>query len=82
MSAFEKGDRVAWSHEEATKHADGSILRASVLGDPGDEPGSGQRGNIVDAANEEGTWWEVQLDGDDETRILTSDELVRIVEED
>lgn len=79
MSMFEKGDLVGWSHTEATKHAPGSILYASVLGTPGEDPGTGQRGTIVCAANEAETVWTVDFDG--ETRDLTSDELVRILDD-
>jgi len=79
MSLFEKGDLVGWSHREATKHAPGSILYASVLGEPGDEPGSGQRGTIVGPANEQETWWDVKLDGD--TLTLTGDELVKLLDD-
>lgn len=81
MTAFKKGDRVAWSHAEATKHSPGSVVYASAIpvGDPS-EPGTGQRGTVVEAGNDVGSVWEVDLD-DGRTIGLTSDELVKIDED-
>jgi hypothetical protein len=45
------------------------------------EPGTGQLGTIVGPANDEKTYWEVELDGGKKTVVLTEDELVRIQEE-
>lgn len=88
---FEPGQRVAWSHAEATKHAAGSVLRASAL--PPETP----CGTVVGAANEAGTWWVVAFAGAHarhpavrkaaathpgrNTLVLTGDELVRIAED-
>lgn len=84
--AFEKDDRVCWSHSFATQHAEGSIVYAEAVPQlPEDHPeyggpGSGQFGTIVGPDNDEQTWWQVQLDGEDEVRVLTEDELVKIRE--
>lgn len=85
MTTFKKDDKVVWHHTFATQHASGSIVRESAIpvldkdhpefGDPG----TGQIGTIVDKANDAGTWWEVKFD-DDNTKILTNDELVKVAE--
>lgn len=76
MSYFTAGDRVAWSHVVAPEHGAKSIVRASVVlaRDP-----STLLGTIV-GPGEVATWWEVRLDGSDDTRVLTKDELVRVEE--
>jgi hypothetical protein len=91
--AFKPGDRVAWQHEFASQHGAGSIVRAEAVPQLPDDhpdkgkPGTGQFGTIVAQANDAGTWWEVQLDPAKgkakkkaDTRVLTSDELVRVEE--
>ena len=77
MSAFEKCDRIAWSHAVATEHGSKSVLRAQAVTA---RDGAAQFGTVVGAANDSGTWWEVQLDGASETRVLTRDEIVRVEE--
>jgi len=85
-AAFSKGDRVAWHHAFATQHAAGSIVRAEAVPQLPDkhpnagEPGTGQFGTVVGPGNDVGTWWEIQLDGEKSTRVLTEDEIVKIVE--
>ena len=78
MSAyFEKGDRVAWSHVVATEHGQKSVARASaVLA----RDSAARLGTIVQQDPNVRTWWEVKLDGVEETRVLTQDELVRVEE--
>lgn len=86
-AAFKKGDRVAWHHGYATQFAPETVVLASAVpvfdrkhpfhGDPG----TGQFGTIVAAGNDEGTWWEVQLDAEKKSRVLTTDELVQIRED-
>lgn len=72
---FAKQDRVLWSHSEATKHATGSILRGSVAESVGD----GLLGTVLDVANDEGTYFTVELD-DGRTLDLTSEEIVKVDE--
>lgn len=76
MPAFKKGDRVAWHHGYAAQHAEGSVVRADAV----PEGGLLGVGTVEGPANEEGTWFEVSLDGEKEPRVLTEDELVRIKE--
>lgn len=86
MAAFNDGDRVAWHHSFATQHAGGSIVRAEAVPTLDKkhplhgEPGTGQFGTVVGPGNTEGTWFEVQLDGEKKTCVLTQDEIVRIEE--
>lgn len=76
MAAFEVGDRVAWDHEEATKHADGSIVREDAF--KANAPAA-RFGAVLAVANDEGTWFDVKLDdGTDIT--LTADELVKVAQ--
>lgn len=83
MPAFKEGDLVLWSHAEATKHADGSVVRASFVGSLAVEahphPCHGTVGRVAGAANEQGTWFDVDF-GDGNVVTLTSDELVRVEE--
>lgn len=83
MSAFATGDRVLWHHEEATKHAPSSVLRASVVESLGlsahPDRCHATVGTIIEPANAEETWWKVDFDGED--RVLTLDELVRVEED-
>lgn len=70
--AFASGDRVCWDHAFSTQHATGSIIRESAV------PDTGEVGTVVDVANEEGTWFEVDFDGRDDNVVLTADELVKV----
>lgn len=80
--AFKKGDRVAWHHTYATQHSPASIVLASAIPTlPGDDPGIGQFGTVVGPGNDEGTYWEVLLDSEKTSRVLTGDEIVRIEED-
>lgn len=85
-AAFNKGDRVAWHHAFATQHAAGSIVRAEAVPQLPEkhplrgDPGTGQFGTVIGPGNDEGTYWEIQLDGEKKSRILTEDEIVRIQE--
>lgn len=87
MAAFKKGDRVAWHHSFAAVHAAGSIVRAAAVPTLDKnhplhgEPGTGQFGTVAAVANEEGTWFEVQLDGEKKPRVLTAEELVAVKED-
>lgn len=82
-AAFKAGDRVAWHHAFATQHAAGSIIRAEAVPQGNlSDPGTGQLGTIdaaVDDSN--GFLWEVTLDGEKTSRVLTADELVKVAEE-
>lgn len=77
MAKFNAGDKVAWSHKHGAIHAEGSIIRRSAIEADG---GDVQFGSVMGAANDEQTWFSVALEGG-ETRVLTSDELVRVAEE-
>jgi hypothetical protein len=76
-AAFRKGDRVAWSHEEATKHARGSVLLASAL------PQSARLGVVQSVENDAGTYFKVKFDdkGKPGELVLTADELVKVADE-
>lgn len=84
-AVFKKGDRVAWHHTYASQFAPGTVIRAEhVISKslPPDhplfgEPGSGQFGTVTEG---DGFLWDVLLDGTEEPRTLTADELVRIEE--
>lgn len=88
MSTFNEGDRVAWSHGFSTQHAPGSIVHASAVPTLDEqhplygEPGSGQLGTVLGVANDEGTYYEVQLDDSKDSVVLTEDELVKVHEPD
>jgi hypothetical protein len=70
MPSFSPGDRVAWDHAEATKHAEGSIIREEAI------PPTAEIGEVVEVANDEGTHFTVKFaDGE---KTLTEDELVRV----
>lgn len=81
-AAFQPGDRVAWSHGYAAQFPAGVVVYATAVpqGDPG-QPGTGQFGTVVGPGNEQGTWWDVQVDGEKSVRTLTMDELVKVKEE-
>lgn len=72
---FDSGDRVAWDHQYATQHASGSIIRTEAVA--AQAPGA-QFGTVQGTANDEGTWFTVQLDGESEPRVLTGDEIVKV----
>ncbi len=69
---FDAGDRVAWHPVEASRHAAGSILRVDAL------PEDAQVGVVEGVANDEGTWFSVLLDGEEEARVLTQQEIVKV----
>lgn len=75
MAAFEKGDKVAWSHGYAVQHAEGSIVGRDVVEALAPDASFGV---VKKIANDEGTWFEVQLDGSKDTVVLTQDELVKV----
>lgn len=77
---FAKGDRIAWDHTFATQHAPGSIIRSEAI--DGQAP-EAQLGKVVKVANDEGTYFEVQLDDakKGETVTLTADELVKVADD-
>jgi hypothetical protein len=64
--AFQPGDRVAWDHIEATKHAEGSIIREEALPDAQFGEVKEVNGSLVMVAFPDG-WKE-----------LTAEELVRV----
>jgi hypothetical protein len=74
---FAKGDRVAWSHSYATEHAAGSIVRAEVVEAKAPDA---KLGTVKGVANDEGTYFEVLIDGDKDTTVLTEDELVKVAD--
>ena len=77
MSYFDVGDRIAWSHVVAPDHGQKSVIRASaVLA----KDALAQLGTVIGPANDVDTWWEVTLDGSENSRVLTKDELVRVEE--
>ncbi len=87
MAAFSKGDRVAWHHDLAM-HGEGSVIRESAL------PNDALLGTVLGPANDEKTWFEVELDrkpksapgydapleafSDKGFVVLTVDELVKV----
>lgn len=87
---FAIGDRVAWSHQLAPQHAEGSLLKYAAL-----PPGT-PVGTVIGPANEAGSWFEVLIDTehqahpavlgasethpDPEILVLTEDELLRVAE--
>lgn len=73
--SFAAGDRVAWDHAYATQHGEGSIILAEAAA--AQAPGV-RFGTVQDVANQEGTWFSVQLDGESELRVLTGDEIVKV----
>jgi len=73
---FAKGARVAWSHKVAPMHGSKSVLISGVVQSV---DADSQLGTVVGPAGV-ANQWEVQLDDDDTTRILTGDELVNIEE--
>lgn len=93
MAAFNAGDRVGWSHQEATKHAGESVLRISALAalDP-----DALFGTIIET-DESGRTVTVEFDepfrqspafvgakgthADPACLALTADEIVRVAEE-
>ncbi len=77
MSYFEAGDRVAWSHVMAWEHGAKSVVRAAAVRSRDPEA---QFGTVLGPGNDVGTYWTVRLDGVDEPRVLTTDELVRVEE--
>lgn len=83
-AAFKAGDRVAWHHSFATQHAAGSIIRAEAVPQGNlSDPGTGQFGAIIGPAEDDtnGFLWEVTLDGEKTSRVLTADELVKVAGE-
>ncbi len=76
VPAFAEGDRVAWSHSVATPHGVGSIVRLSYI--QSQDP-SALFGTVEEEV--ERNLWTVLLDGEDDPRTLTADELVRLVSE-
>ena len=75
MAAFDVGDRVAWDHLYSTDHAAGSVIREEAV--KAKAPGA-QIGTVTSVANEAGTHFEVVLDGESDSKVLTEDELVRV----
>ncbi len=75
MAAFDVGDRVAWDHVYSTDHAPGSIIREEAVTAKAPES---QLGTVVKVANDAGTHYEVAIDGEPETWVLTEDELVKL----
>lgn len=73
-TAFKPGDKVAWHHVFATQHAPGSIIRASAA------PDDAEIGEVLDVANDEGTYFTVKFKGGKE-RVLTADELVKVADD-
>ena len=75
--SFAAGDRVAWDHGYATDHADGSVVRAEAVAAKAPQA---LFGTVQDPApsNPEGTYYHVLLDGAQEPKELTSDELVKV----
>lgn len=75
--SYELGHRVAWSHVVGPEHGARSIIKAQVVLA---RDASARLGTVVAPANDAGTHWEVKLDGDEESRVLTADEIVRVEE--
>lgn len=77
--SFVEKERIAWSHSVGPIHGSKSVIAAAaVLAiDP-----AAVLGTVLGPANDVPTHWLIHLDGtaDGETRVLTSDELVRIEE--
>lgn len=76
-AAFAKGDRVAWDHVFSTDHAAGSIVREEAVAA---KAPNARFGVVQGTANDEGTWFEVLLDGDKTPTTLTEDELVKVAD--
>jgi len=74
MTAFKKGDKVAWSPLFATLHAEGSIVKREAV--EANAPDA-QFGVIAGVANEAKTHFEVELE-DGDPMVLTEDELVKV----
>lgn len=75
--SFAAGDRVAWDHGYATDHADGSVVRAEAVAAKAPQALFGTVQEPA-PANAEGSYWNVLLDGAQEPKVLTSDELVKV----
>jgi hypothetical protein len=75
MAYFNKGDRVAWSQSVATSQAEGSIMLADAVSsaDP-----DAKYGKVTGVANDEKTYFTVKLDGYDNEKTLTHEELVKV----
>jgi hypothetical protein len=69
------GTHVLWSHVIAPDHSEKSVL-VLTEGLVGKDPDC-RLGTIVAVANEEGTYFNVELDSGI-TRVLTNDELVEV----
>lgn len=75
MAAFESGDRVAWDHLYSTDHAAGSVIREEAVRAKAPEA---KLGTVLGVANDVGTHFEVQIDGESDSVVLTDEELVRV----
>lgn len=75
MAAFNEGDRVAWDHQYATDHAEGSIVREEAVRAKAPEA---RFGTVLGVANEPETYFSVKLDDVEEPIVLTVDELVKV----
>lgn len=73
MSAFSKGDKVAWSHQVATQHTESSVMLKDAVSA---SDGAARFGVVKGVANKEGTYFTVDFDGDE--KVLTQDELVKV----
>ena len=69
--AWEAGTRIAWSHQLYV-YAPGAVIYEESL------PAGAQLGSVVAAADDTGSLWQVQLDDEQEPRVLTADELVEV----
>lgn len=86
--AFREGDKVCWSHELATMHADGSIVHRSRIQSTDPSQPNPRFGTVSKVANEESTWFEVTLEptedeeahgfGGPDVVVLTADEIVKV----
>jgi len=74
MTAFKKGDTVAWSPTWATLHGHGSVLKRDAVEAMAADA---KFGKVVAPANEPKTHFQVELENGD-TMTLTEDELVKV----